>query len=78
MLENLDENIEAVILPVIAWNTFKRMGKKYIKFSGKDIQIHPWFFLYLQTKLSNPHYPPEIQAETVLINFTVTEEGLCD
>lgn len=60
MLENLDENIDAVIVPVIARNTFKRLGKKYIKFSGKDIQVHPRFFLYLQTKLSNPHYPPEI------------------
>ena len=32
----------------------------------------------MQTKLSNPHYPPEIQAEAALINFTVTEEGLGD
>jgi hypothetical protein len=31
---------------------------------------------YLHTKLSNPHYPPEVQAETALINFTVTEAGL--
>ncbi|MCP4294117.1 MAG: hypothetical protein GY786_00745 [Proteobacteria bacterium] len=28
--------------------------------------------------MSNPHYPPEIQAEAALINFTVTEEGLVD
>jgi dynein heavy chain len=34
--------------------------------------------LHLQTKLSNPHYPPEIQAETTLINFMVTEDGLED
>ncbi len=34
--------------------------------------------LYLHTKLSNPHYPPEIQAETTLINFMVTEDGLED
>lgn len=32
------------------------------------------FRLFLHTKLSNPHYPPEIQAETTLINFTVTEK----
>ncbi len=32
------------------------------------------FRLFLHTKLSNPHYPPEVQAETTLINFTVTEQ----
>lgn len=32
----------------------------------------------MQTKLSNPKYPPEIQAECTLINFSVTEEGLED
>ena len=30
--------------------------------------------LYLQTKLSNPHYKPEISAQCTLINFIVTEE----
>lgn len=34
----------------------------------------PW----LQTKLSNPHYKPEIAAQTTLVNFCVTEKGLED
>ena len=32
--------------------------------------------LYLQTKLANPHYPPEIAAQTTMVNFGVTEAGL--
>jgi dynein heavy chain len=44
----------------------------------KELTLDPKFNLYLHTKLSNPHYPPEIQAECTLINFTVTEAGLED
>ena len=39
---------------------------------------HDQFRLYLQTKLGNPHYKPEIAAQTTLINFMVTEDGLED
>ena len=42
------------------------------------MNLHSNFKLFLHTKLSNPHYPPEVQAETTLINFTVTEDGLAD
>jgi len=44
----------------------------------KELSLSPNFKLFLHTKLSNPHYPPEIQAECTLINFTVTESGLED
>ena len=44
----------------------------------KELTLDPKFNLFLHTKLSNPHYPPEIQAEATLINFTVTEAGLED
>ena len=36
------------------------------------------FRLVLHTKMANPHYKPEIQAQTTLINFTVTRDGLED
>ena len=32
----------------------------------------------MHTKLSNPHYQPEIQTEACLINFAVTEDSLAD
>ena len=44
----------------------------------KEVDYHPNFKLILHTKLANPHYQPEMQAQCTLINFTVTREGLED
>ena len=50
----------------------------YIKLGDSEVEFHKDFRLFLHTKLSNPHYTPEIQAEATLINFTVTSAGLED
>ena len=42
------------------------------------MEYNPEFRLILHTKLANPHYKPEMQAQTTLINFTVTRDGLED
>jgi dynein heavy chain len=78
LIENMDNSIDAVIQPVYSRAVVKRGKNKYIKMGDKELQLHPNFNLFLHTKLSNPHYPPEIQAECTLINFTVTEDGLED
>jgi len=78
MIENLHNSIDAVIQPVYARAVIKKGRNKYIKMGDKELSLNAKFNLYLHTKLSNPHYPPEIQAECTLINFTVTESGLED
>jgi len=49
-----------------------------IKIGDKEIEYNSTFRLILHTKLANPHYKPEMQAQTTLINFTVTRDGLED
>ena len=60
LIENLMNSIDAVIQPVYARAIIKRGKSKYIKMGDKELSLHPQFNLYLHTKLSNPHYPPEI------------------
>lgn len=78
LIENIGESIDAVLNPVIQRAAIKRGKKSYIKLGDTEVEFHKDFRLYLHTKLSNPHYPPEIQAEATLINFTVTFAGLED
>jgi hypothetical protein len=51
---------------------------RVVKIGEKEIDYNPNFKLILHTKLANPHYKPEMQAQTTLINFTVTRDGLED
>ncbi|XP_060103688.1 dynein axonemal heavy chain 11 [Heteronotia binoei] len=76
LIENLDETVDPLLDPLLGRNTIKK--GKYIKIEDKECEFNKNFRLILHTKLSNPHYKPELQAQTTLINFTVTEDGLED
>eukprot|EP00388_Colpodella_angusta_P034964 GDKK01034418.1.p1 GENE.GDKK01034418.1~~GDKK01034418.1.p1 ORF type:complete len:1450 (+),score=482.90 GDKK01034418.1:98-4351(+) len=78
MIENMGESIEASIAPAVFRQFFVRNNSKFCRLGDSEIGVNARFRLILHTKLSNPHYPPEIQAECTLINFTVTEQGLED
>lgn len=78
LIENLQDDIDAVLDPVVARQTIKRGRNLLMKLGDKEVTYDPNFRLYLQTKLSNPHYKPEIAAQTTLVNFCVTEKGLED
>ncbi|XP_023280705.1 dynein heavy chain 11, axonemal-like [Seriola lalandi dorsalis] len=74
LIENLPEKIDPVLEPLLARNTIRR--GRYIQIGGKECEYNSNFQLILHTKLANPHFPPELQAQTTLINFTVTPVGL--
>ena len=74
----MGEAIDATLNPVIGRKTIKKGSRLYIALGDKEVELNPDFRLFLHTKLSNPHYAPEVQAETTLVNFTVTEQGLED
>lgn len=78
LVENMGEAVDAALTPVLTRATFKKGRSLYVRLGDKEVEYAAGFRLFLHTKLSNPHYPPEVQAEAALINFTVTEQGLED
>ena len=71
-------DIDAVLDPVIGKATMKKGRNIVMKIGDNEVEYDSRFRLYLQTKLSNPHYKPEINAQATLVNFCVTEKGLED
>jgi len=78
IIENLTEDIDATLDPVLSRAIYKKGRNFYLRFGGEEVEYDNKFQLYLQTKLSNPHYKPEIAAQCTLINFIATERGLED
>lgn len=76
LVENIGETVDPVLDTLLGRNLIKK--GKAIKISDKEIEYNSNFRLILHTKLANPHYKPEMQAQTTLINFTVTRDGLED
>jgi dynein heavy chain len=78
IIENLGEDIDPTIDPVLSRAVYKKGRSIFLKLGGEEVEYDNKFQLYLQTKLANPHYKPEIAAQCTLINFIATEAGLED
>ncbi|VDO49605.1 unnamed protein product, partial [Schistosoma margrebowiei] len=72
--ETLDPSLESILLK----QTFMSGGRLLIRLGDNDIEYNQNFRLYITTKLSNPHYLPDISIKVTIINFTVTLNGLED
>lgn len=53
-------------------------GRLLIRLGDSDIDYDKNFRFYMTSKLSNPHYLPEVCIKVTIINFTVTKSGLED
>lgn len=76
LLQDIGEEIDPVLEPLLAKAFIKRGNQVLIKLGDKEIDYSPEFKLYLTTKLTNPHYTPEVSTKVTIINFTVKEQGL--
>ena len=78
IFENVGEVLDASLEPILSKSIHRRGKSSFIKLAGEDVEYDDNFRFFLQTKLSNPHYRPEISAQCTIINFIVTKKGLED
>lgn len=78
LLENILEDVDAILEPVLLKNVYKERGVLYMKFGENVIEYNMNFRFYITTRLRNPHYLPEIVVKVTLLNFMITPQGLQD
>ncbi|XP_019911214.2 dynein heavy chain 1, axonemal [Esox lucius] len=78
LLENVGEELDPALEPVLLRQTFKQQGSTVLRLGDAVIPYHDDFKMYITSKLPNPHYSPEISTKVTLINFTLSPSGLED
>jgi dynein heavy chain len=78
LLENVAEELDPALEPILLQQTFKQGGSTVIKLGDSVIPYHDDFKFYITTKLPNPHYTPEVSTKAPLVNFTLSPGGLED
>ncbi|KAK5863728.1 hypothetical protein PBY51_000737 [Eleginops maclovinus] len=78
LLENVGEELDPSLEPLLLKQTFKQGGVDCIRLGESVIEYSRDFRFYITTKLKNPHYLPELATKVSLLNFMITPEGLED
>ncbi|XP_046326217.1 dynein axonemal heavy chain 3-like [Haliotis rufescens] len=78
LLENIAEELDPILEPILQKQTFKQQGVEYIRLGDNVIEYSHDFKMYITTRLRNPHYLPEVSVKVCVLNFMITPQGLED
>jgi len=78
LLQDVGEELDASLDPVFRMTGLDQEKKSVIFMGDKELSYNNNFRLYITTKMQNPHYQPEVNIKTMVINFQVMEKGLQD
>ena len=76
LLQDILEEIDPALEPVLSRSILKIGNRDVIRLGDKELDFSSDFRLYITTKLSNPHYTPEISTKAAVVNFAVKKDGL--
>ena len=76
LIENIENEVDPMLDPILEKQIIIRGRSKLIKISDQDMDFDDKFRLYMTSRLSGPHFSPELASKTTIIDFTVTQLGL--
>ncbi|CAL4136329.1 unnamed protein product, partial [Meganyctiphanes norvegica] len=76
LIENVGEQLDPVLEPVLGQETYKQQGIEHIRLGDAVIEYNTNFRLYVTTRIRNPHFLPSVTVKVVLLNFLITQIGL--
>ncbi|GIL57271.1 hypothetical protein Vafri_12526 [Volvox africanus] len=78
ILENVGEELDPSLEPLLLKQVFKQGGLTYLRLGDTTVEFSDQFKFYITTALRNPHYLPETAVKVTLLNFMITPDGLAD
>ena len=67
------------VLDNVLNKTLIQVGRNLcVRIGDKEVEYNPKFKLFITTRMSNPHYTPEVSTKVAVVNFTVKESGLIE
>lgn len=78
LIEGIDTYLHPALDPILLRQKFKQAGNWMLKVGDVVVPYDDNFRLYMTTKLSNPHYTPEVSIKVLIVNFTLVPSGLQD
>ena len=76
IIEGIDNEIDPMLDPILEKQVIVKDGAKLIRNSDTEMNYSDKFMFYMTTRLSNPHFSPELAAKSTIINFIVIQSGL--
>merc|ERR1719197_2246462 len=80
LIENVENEVDPMLDPLLDKAIVKKRGgggKAFqINISDTNMDYNMKFYLFMTSRLPNPHFSPEVCAKCTVIDFTVTLKGL--
>ena len=78
LFEDAGNSFDPMLDPLLGKQIEKKGGILLLRIGENPVEYSKEFKFYITTKLSRPHYAPEVCVKVTMLNFMVTEKGLED